>query len=1034
MTENKTYKDKYADIGTQEVKSLREELVVEEVQPLPEIYLKADEVDPKAVFTCENKEWSMEKLEEAIAEQKAHYMPFFADFAPKLSNYRTCQELKTFDWRVGTEEDARNFLDVLKGKGSWEEVTIPHFGPPLGKATTYYRTEFTLSEEELAKDSKWICFKAVDYKAQVYINEVFVGEHTGIFAPFEFEITKQAKLGKNSCLVVVENDFIPMGSNAEYRGEDFTGDKIYAATGLGYDEPLKGWHHCPPGMGIWQEVYVECRCDLFIHDIFVRPVSRDKAEVWVEIYGTKVGKRMVTLDVSLYGQNFEETVFEHMPQVPDMGYYDERQQGTKLLMEHGMNYVKFDIDIPDAKIWDTTKPWLYQIQLGLKDESGCILDTGKRQFGMRFFTMDEESDPKGTFYLNGRRIKFRGVNSQGREQRMVFLKRYDELLRDYLLAKVGNINYLRITQRPVQPEVYDMCDKLGLLVQTDFPAFGSMRRNTLTEAIKQAQEMEHLIRSHPSCILCTYINEPFPFAQSKPHRCVERHEMEAFFACADRMIHILNPDRVIKPIDGDYDPPVTYGLPDYHCYTCWYNGHGVDLGKLHKGYWLAVKEGWNYGCGEYGMEGLDPIPLMRKYWPKEWLAEQDEDDWNPANVPGDPPPQVGFMHYSFFETPRNMKEWVEASQTYQAKAMNFMTRAYRRNPKMVSYAYHVLIDAYPDGWMKAMVDYEGTPKKAFWEYKEASAPVMVDLRTDKFKVWGGKTAMIEARICNDLDEELHGYKLKYQAILQDKLLFAEEKTIDIPAFDITFEGFIPVKVPAIEGRTELFVQIVLESAEGNIVSSYELKLEAFPENKKTLKKLAAIGMLEEFSEKVAKEYIVDFIPLENAGKNTAILVFDLEAYKEKEAQCLDLVQKGATIIFFNLPLGNTLIAKDAVEVNKCPKRKVHFAARNMEHPMVADFKKDDINYWFDESEDCISPVLGEMFEAEGYQQIVTTVKRVEDPNGNVQGSCSGIWSKSLAVGEKPYGKGMIRVSQIDFSQRIVENPTANILFERLIDL
>ena len=101
--------------------------------------------------------------------------------------------------------------------------------------------------------------------------------------------------------------------------------------------------------------------------------------------------------------------------------------------------------------------------------------------------------------------------------------------------------------------------------------------------------------------------------------------------------------------------------------------------------------------------------------------------------------------------------------------------------------------------------------------------------------------------------------------------------------------------------------------------------------------------------------------------------------------------------------------------------------------MVADFKKDDINYWFDESEDCISPVLGEMFEAEGYQQIVTTVKRVEDPNGNVQGSCSGIWSKSLAVGEKPYGKGMIRVSQIDFSQRFVENPMANILFERLIN-
>ena len=82
-------------------------------------------------------------------------------------------------------------------------------------------------------------------------------------------------------------------------------------------------------------------------------------------------------------------------------------------------------------------------------------------------------------------------------QRLVFLKDYPRLLKDYLLAKVGNINFLRITQRPVQWEVYELCDRLGLLVQTDFPAFGRMRRNTLAEALKQVQEMEHLIRSHP---------------------------------------------------------------------------------------------------------------------------------------------------------------------------------------------------------------------------------------------------------------------------------------------------------------------------------------------------------------------------------------------------------------------------------------------------------------------------------------------------------------------------------------------------------
>ena len=78
--------------------------------------------------------------------------------------------------------------------------------------------------------------------------------------------------------------------------------------------------------------------------------------------------------------------------------------------------------------------------------------------------------------------------------------------------------------------------------------------------------------------------------------------------------------------------------------------------------------------------------------------------------------------------------------------------------------------------------------------------------------------------------------------------------------------------------------------------------------------------------------------------------------------------------------------------------------------------------------------MGEVFDAEDFEGILTSAKRIENPAGDIKGSCRGIWSKSLAIGEKVYGKGMIRISQIDFTQRIVENPTANILFERLINL
>ena len=74
------------------------------------------------------------------------------DLAPHMGTKRTHKELKNFDWRIGTGEDAREFQRVLKGEGEWEKVQIPHYGEPVGLATTYYRTEFELSKEKKEKD------------------------------------------------------------------------------------------------------------------------------------------------------------------------------------------------------------------------------------------------------------------------------------------------------------------------------------------------------------------------------------------------------------------------------------------------------------------------------------------------------------------------------------------------------------------------------------------------------------------------------------------------------------------------------------------------------------------------------------------------------------------------------------------------------------------------------------------------------------------------------------------------------------------
>ncbi len=435
-----------------------------------------------------------------------------------------------------------------------------------------------------------------------------------------------------------------MGNSAEkgfIGGARFCGDKVYAAVGPGWDEPEVGWHCCPPGMGIYQDVSIEARRRIHVHDLFVRPMSADgKAEVWVEIFACDPRPERVAIELSVFGENFPATVFRREIVAPADN--PPASAGAKppvaVSVQSGVNLYKIPLSIPQPRLWEPDAPWLYQLQARLLDGKGEVLDAAKRQFGLRTFRMECAAEPKGRMYLNGRGVKLRGANTMGAFQQCVVRKDWRQLIDDILLAKITNMNYIRLTQSPVQTEIYDDCDRLGLMLQTDLPLFGAVHRSQFCEVVRQAEEMERLVRSHPSNIMATYINEPFPNGMGAPHRNLTRPEMTRMFEAADIAVHMANPDRVVKAVDGDYDPPGP-GLPDNHCYCGWYNGHGVDLGALHKGCWMPVKPGWNYGCGEFGAEGLDPVELMRRRYPKSWLPQTagEEKKWTPDKIPARKP-------------------------------------------------------------------------------------------------------------------------------------------------------------------------------------------------------------------------------------------------------------------------------------------------------------------------------------------------------------------------------------------------------------
>jgi hypothetical protein len=1010
----------FADIGTRDLAARRGRL--EEIRPprLPRKMLPGGTSNPRAAFKPRPKLDTPEKLEAELARQRRRYAPFLRDLAPGLPSLRDTLPLEDFQWRLETDADRADFQHTLSGAGDWNAIKVPHFGGPIGRAVAYYRTLFSVTRAMLDRGALIVRFGAVDYKAHVFVNGHYLGSHEGFFAPFEFECGAYVHEGENTLLVKVENDAIYMGNHPWGQPEE--GDKLYAATNLGWDDPELGWGHCPPGFGIYQDVCVEARAAHHIAELWVRPFpDTEQAEAWIEVWSKDRRNKTVSFELSVFGQNFRQTVIRRLrytpgariiPGVGDLQKPTDNQE-VALTMGAGMNLMKVPFAIPRPRRWDLETPWLYQIQVRMLDETDQVVDTAKRQFGMRAFKQDNDNLPRGRFFLNGREIKLRGANTMGFEQQDVFRKDFRQLVDDILLAKICNMNFLRLTQRPVQSEVYTYCDRLGLMTQTDLPLFGCLRYNKFAEAVRQVEEMERLVRGHACNIMISYINEPFPKASGKPHRHLIRVDLQAFFEAADRAVRVLNPDRVIKHVDGDYDPP-SDTLPDNHCYCGWYNGHALELGKLHRGYWVPINRDWVYACGEFGVEGLDYTDLMRRRYPSQWLPAPDESPWSPNAIPG---AQTGKFHYMWFDTQHTLDDWVRVSQHHQAWATRLFTERFRRDNRMVSFAIHLFIDAFPSSWMKTIMDCERRPKPAYFAYRDALEPLTVSIRTDRWTFTSGEAMTFEFWVCNDTPEGSKTFRLHWQVEQRGRIIYAQRGPASVQKTRSTFQGYFSHRAPRVEERTRYTLRLAV--ADGSkILCDTAIEYEVFPA-------LPALGgvRVSLIGAGKAQKLVRELGGRPAAKVPSVFLVDDYVEYLRRQHTIDRAVAAGARAVFLELPVGEYNIGGSRVRVEECVMRAREFASRASGHQLVDGFDPEDFKCWYDPEAGYFRPLLATVFDAEGWQPILTS-------GNGVWGG--GPWKRMFAAAEKPSGMGSYIVCQVALAGRVRHNPVARMFARSLL--
>ena len=431
-------------------------------------------------------------------------------------------------------------------------------------------------------------FGAVDWKAEVWVNDVKVGEHTGGFTPFYFDITSVLNKGNNDLVVKVWDP--------SDRGEQPRGKQIANPHGIWYT----------PVTGIWQTVWLEPVATQYITNLKTTP-DIDNNSVKVEVAANTTSADKV-----------EVKVFD----------------GKNLVAKGAaLNGVPVELTMPaNAKLWSPDSPFLYNMEVTLYKD-GKAIDQVKSYTAMRKYSIRKGQNGITRLQLNNKDYFQFGPLDQGWWPDGLYTAPTDEAL-VYDLKKTKDFGY-NIVRKHVKVEParwYTHCDQLGLIVWQDMPNGGPspqwQARNYFngTEVIRSAaseanyrkewKEIIDCLYSYPSIAVWVPFNEawgqfktPEIVAWTKeydPSRLVNPASGGNHYTCGD----ILDLHHYPGPNMFLYDPRRATVLGEYG---------GIGL-VVEGNTWVNDKKNWGYVkfntsdevTNEYIKYGKHLLELIRK--------------------------------------------------------------------------------------------------------------------------------------------------------------------------------------------------------------------------------------------------------------------------------------------------------------------------------------------------------------------------------------------------------------------------------------
>lgn len=308
------------------------------------------------------------------------------------------------------------------------ESSLSGVGRTLGEqAELVYRRDFT-TPSQWRGQRVLLHFGAVDWKADVWVNDVKVGSHTGGFTPFSFDITAALNAnGKNTLTVKVWD---PTDKGPQPRGK-----QVSRPEGIWYT----------PVSGIWQTVWLEPVPQRYIENLRITP-DIDNHRLTVEVQ-TSDPAASDLLEVAVY-------------------------DGEALVASgKSINGQPVEVAMPaDAKLWSPDSPNLYDLKVSLRDGKK-VIDAVDSYAAMRKFSTARDKDGIVRLELNNEPLFQYGPLDQGWWPDGLYTAPTDEaLLYDIQKTKDFGFNMIRKHIKVEPARWYTYCDRLGIIVWQDMPS------------------------------------------------------------------------------------------------------------------------------------------------------------------------------------------------------------------------------------------------------------------------------------------------------------------------------------------------------------------------------------------------------------------------------------------------------------------------------------------------------------------------------------------------------------------------------------